>query len=115
MTTKFYCVLDTQQNYKTYVLALVKDGVEEIQYYTLREGESLLETDPPAQSFLKPRWNGEGWEESASQEEIQQWQDQNPPPAPAGPSLEDRVSDLEEAFAAAQYGGERADSPTVHS
>ena len=103
---KFYCVLDEQKNYKTYVLALIKNGVEEIQSYTLQDGEILLEIQPPAQTLVKAHWNGESWQEAATEEEIQEWLEQQPPMLePSGPSLEERISDLEEAVAMAIYGG----------
>ena len=104
---RFYCVLDNAQRYRTYVLALVQGEQEEIQYYTLKEGETLLEADPPSMNLVKPKWNGTSWEESATPEEILEWEEAHPkPPVSTAPTLEERVADLEEALVTAVYGGE---------
>ncbi|MBB6218172.1 hypothetical protein HNQ80_004312 [Anaerosolibacter carboniphilus] len=42
---------------------------EKVQYYTLKDGEFLVE-DLSFQGMLKPKWNGSVWVESATQEEI---------------------------------------------
>ena len=63
-----YCVSDAQNAYKMFVLVLLEqDGTgmqkEVIQYYTLSEGERLIDAAPPvmrpyigADGFIKPVW-----------------------------------------------------------
>lgn len=57
--------------YKTaFVLVhILEDDTEQIQHYTLKDGERLVDTPPPA-DIVKPRWNGIMWRESATAEEI---------------------------------------------
>lgn len=77
MNYKHSCVIDAEGYYKTLVLVLLEpdeNGQEQenIQYYTLQEGETLLDTAFPA-DILKARWNGTEWEETATPEELEQW------------------------------------------
>lgn len=77
MNYKHSCVIDAEGYYKTLVLVLLESDEngqeqENIQYYTLQEGETLLDTDFPA-DMLKARWNGTEWEETATLEELEQW------------------------------------------
>lgn len=71
-TYKHSCVIDADWNYVTLVLVYTKnernEAIEEIQHYTLKSGERLLDVSPPG-NFIKARWNGLSWEEAASQEE----------------------------------------------
>lgn len=57
-------IVDEAMYYKDFVL--VVDG--KIQYYTLQDGEKLIDISPSG--LIKPRWNGSEWEEGASEEEI---------------------------------------------
>lgn len=102
MTYKHYCVTDAQNRYKTLVLAVNEsdesgDAQEKIQYYTLLEGERLIDVAPPvmrpyigANGFIKPAWNGSAWIESATSEEITEWETEHPAPPSPTPSREDR-------------------------
>lgn len=48
------------------------------QFYTLKDGETIVETDwDIANTMLKPKWNGSMWTESATEEEIQAWKEEN--------------------------------------
>ena len=97
-----YCVIDAQNAYKMFVLVLLEqDGTgmqkEVIQYYTLSEGERLIDAAPPvmrpyigADGFIKPVWEGSKWMESATNEEITAWEAEHPAPPSPTPSREDR-------------------------
>lgn len=87
------CVIDEKGNYVDSVLVekppVNSDGEHQCHGfphgYTLKDSESLIYVSPPPlsnivddkqvlqyeYSMLKPRWNGEGWEESATLEEIE--------------------------------------------
>lgn len=94
------CVVDAEKNYKTLVLVLLEqdeDGQpkENLQYYELLEGESLVDTAPPsmrshagADGLIRPRWDdhAETWVEGAAAEEIATWEAAHPAPAPPGPT-----------------------------
>lgn len=65
--------------------------VEEVQYYTLAEGESLVpRTDECRQptmkvytgapGYIRPKWDGAGWVEGATDEEITAWELEHPSP-----------------------------------
>lgn len=75
-----------------------RDGgmVEQIQGYTLAEGESLVaRTDACRQptvkpcvgapGFVRPRWDGAAWTEGATEEEIIAWELEHPTPETTGP------------------------------
>ena len=52
MDYKHSCVIDAQNLYKTFVLVLLAENEEgqqeeKIQYYTLQDGEQLVDTAPP--------------------------------------------------------------------
>ena len=102
MTYKHYCVTDAQNRYKTLVLVINEPDEtgelqEKVQYYTLLEGERLIDVAPPvmrpyigANGFIKPAWNGSAWIESATSEEITEWETEHPAPPSPTPSREDR-------------------------
>lgn len=99
---KYYCVTDADGFYKDLVLAqLVKDEsgaeVEQIQDYTLAEGDSLvLVTDERRQptlkvyvgapGYIRPRWNGTVWVEGATHKERVAWELEHPAPPPPPPN-----------------------------
>lgn len=112
MNYKHSCVIDAEGNYKTLVLVLLEpdeDGQpkENIQYYELLEGESLVDTAPPsmrpyagADGLVRPRWSADtaAWEEGATAAEITVWEAEHPAPEPMTPpadNLEGRVATLE--------------------
>lgn len=114
MDYKHSCVIDAQNLYKTFVLVLLVESEEDqqeekIQYYTLQDGEQLVDTAPPvmrpyagADGFVSPRWDTDtaAWVEAATAKEIAAWEAEHPAPDvpdPPGPSgdLEQRVSTLE--------------------
>ena len=95
MSYRHACVVDAQGDYKTLVLVLTEQDEQgaqrdEIQYYTLGDGESLVDAAAPstrpyagAEGFVKPRWDGAGWTEGATAEEVATWEQEHPaPPAP---------------------------------
>ena len=102
MTYKHYCIIDAQNRYKTLVLVINEPDEtgeiqERVQYYTLWEGERLIDAAPPAirpyagaDGFIKPVWKGSKWMESAANEEIAAWEAEHPAPPSPTPSREDR-------------------------
>lgn len=71
---KHSCVIDAAGFYITLVLVIFEpagtgETTEEIQGYTLKSGEYIIDTAPPS-GFIKPKWNGSAWEETATSEEI---------------------------------------------
>ena len=120
MKYKHSCVVDVNGAYIDLVLVFLEPGEdgqiqENIQYYALKEGETLVDTRKPtlrpyagAAGFIRPRWNGEAWEEAAVQEEIAAWELEHPAPEPAPntPTVETRLADLEDAYTAMMFGGD---------
>lgn len=114
MDYKYYSVIDVQDRYKTLVLAVNEpdetgEAQEKIQCYTLLEGESLIEAPIPimrlyagADGFIKPAWDGSEWRESATNEEITEWEAEYPAPTPAPPSESERLTSLEMQMTDAQ-------------
>jgi hypothetical protein len=118
MNYKHSCVLDASGYYKTLVLVLLEPESagsirENIQYYALATGEQLLDTKLPT-GYVRARWNGTTWEEGATPEEIERWEQEHPqpplPPPQPDPAetisaLQQQVADLQ-AQMAALTGGE---------
>lgn len=94
MDYKHSCVIDAQNLYKTFVLVLFVENEEhqqeeQVQYYELLEGESLVDTAPPvmrpyagADGFVAPKRDkaASAWVEAASAEEIAAWEAEHPAP-----------------------------------
>lgn len=108
MDYKHCCVIDAQNVYKTLVLVLKEADEtgtlqEKVQYYTLAEGDRLIDAIPPvmrpytgADGLIKPVWNGSAWVENATGEEIAAWETEHPAPPPAPPTVEERTESLEQ-------------------
>lgn len=128
MDYKNSCVIDAQNFYKTFVLVLLVENEEgqqeeKIQYYTLQDGEQLVDTAPPvmrpyagAAGFISPKWDADAaaWVEAASAEEIAAWEAEHPapevpepevpepePPAPSGGDAAQAVQEVWDEMAAA--------------
>ena len=100
-TNQHACVIGAQGKYIELVLVLSATNMEtgqneeQIQHYTLREGESLVYTAPPtkkshagAVGYLAPVWDGQ-WTEGATAAETQHWELKNPaPPTPPKGQME---------------------------
>lgn len=73
---KHCCVIDANGYYVNFVLVLLEDSNgnkgEFVQYYTLKEGEQLIDANPP-HGIVKPLWTGSGWKETATEEEIEHY------------------------------------------
>lgn len=115
MNYKHSCVVDADGAYKTFVLVLLeqnKEGetIENVQGYTLTEGEQLIDTAPPAMrqhagtsGFITPKWDSgtSAWTEGATAEQIAAWEAEHPAPEePEDPTppigdLVQRVTTLE--------------------
>ena len=105
MNNEKHCsVIDAEGRHVTYVLVKIRDKpledggterVEEVQNYTLKDGEQLVDTQPPVMrqhagstGFLSPVWGGSDcsqWAETAAADEIAAWEQAHPAPevAPA--------------------------------
>lgn len=99
------CIINEIGQYIDYALM---DENGEIQYYTLKPGERIVETDPPlfkgnagTTGFVSPLWDGSQWIESATEEEIAIFDNENPAPSDQT-DYETRISQLEEELAAAK-------------
>ena len=80
----------------TYVLVKISDKpledggterVEEVQNYTLKVGEQLVDAQPPVMrqhagstGFISPIWDGSDWQETATADEIAAWEQAHPAP-----------------------------------
>lgn len=97
MKTEKHCsVIDAEGKHVTYVLVKIRDKpledggteqVEEVQNYTLKDGEQLVDASPPVMrqhagstGFLSPIWDGSQWAETAAADEIAAWEQAHPAP-----------------------------------
>nr|DAF84342.1 MAG TPA: hypothetical protein [Caudoviricetes sp.] len=97
MKTEKHCsVIDAEGKHVTYVLVKIRDKpledgtteqVEEIQNYILKDGEQLVDAQPPimrthagSTGFLSPIWGGSQWAETATADEIAAWEQEHPAP-----------------------------------
>lgn len=97
MNNEKHCsVIDAEGRHVTYVLVKIRDKpledgsterVEEVQNYTLKDGEQLVDTQPPVMrqhagstGFIAPIWDGSQWAETAAADEIAAWEKAHPAP-----------------------------------
>lgn len=97
MKTEKHCsVVDAEGRRVTYVLVKIRDKpledggterVEEVQNYTLKDGEQLVDASPPVMrqhagstGFISPIWDGSQWAETAAADEIAAWEQAHPAP-----------------------------------
>lgn len=97
MKTEKHCsVIDAVGRHVTYVLVKIRDKpledggteqVEEVQNYTLKDGEQLVDARPPVMrthaggtGFISPVWDGSQWAETAAADEIAAWEQAHPAP-----------------------------------
>ena len=90
MDYKYGCVIDANRVYKTLVKVLLgDDGEQEIESYTLKDGERVIDTYRPnpcpykgAAGYIKPQWDADTstWIEAATEEEIAAWEAGHPDP-----------------------------------
>ena len=97
MKTEKHCsVIDAEGKHVTYVLVKIRDKpledggteqVEEVQNYTLKDGEQLVDASPPVMrqhagstGFISPVWGGSDWQETAAADEIAAWEQEHPAP-----------------------------------
>lgn len=97
MKTEKHCsVIDAVGRHVTYVLVKIRDKpledggteqIEEVQNYTLKDGEQLVDASPPVMrqhagstGFLSPIWDGSQWAETATADEIAAWEQAHPAP-----------------------------------
>lgn len=97
MNKEKHCsVIDAEGKHVTYVLVKIRDKpledgtteqVEKIQNYTLKDGEQLVDAQPPVMrqhagstGFIAPIWGGSDWQETATADEIAAWEQAHPAP-----------------------------------
>ena len=97
MKTEKHCsVIDAEGRHVTYVLVKIRDKpledggteqVEEVQNYTLKDGEQLVDASPPSMrqhagsvGYIAPVWGGSDWQEIATADEIAAWEKEHPAP-----------------------------------
>ena len=97
MNNEKHCsVIDAEGRHVTYVLVKIRDKpledggterVEEVQNYTLKDGEQLVDASPPVMrqhagstGFISPVWDGSDWPETATADEIAAWEKEHPAP-----------------------------------
>lgn len=97
MKTEKHCsVIDAVGRHVTYVLVKIRDKpledggteqVEEVQNYTLKDGEQLIDAQPPIMrqhagsvGYIAPVWDGSDWQETATADEIAAWEQEHPAP-----------------------------------
>lgn len=97
---KHYCVIDSRKRFVTLVLVHDINGAQEIQGYTLKLGEALVDTNFPtmrpcagAEGFINPTWDGFAWVESATADEISAWEKLHPAEDVPEPEVEPDVWD----------------------
>lgn len=107
MNYKHACVVDANGLYVTLVLVITEpsengDERPTIQHYMFKEGETLIDTDPPtprphagAVGLINPRWDGIAWVESANFEDIAEWETAHPAPEPSPPTIEQQLSEAQ--------------------
>ena len=97
MNNEKHCsVIDAEGRHVTYVLVKIRDKpledggterVEEVQNYTLKNGEQLVDAQPPVMrqhagstGFVSPIWDDSQWSETAAADEIAAWEQEHPAP-----------------------------------
>lgn len=99
----YACVIKDGKYHEFVIVNEFDDGTEEVYAYTLQDGESLIEAMPPLQKihaesdgFIVPAWNGTEWVEGATDEEIAQFNNENPAPEPPEPTEQEQMrADIE--------------------
>lgn len=97
MKSEKHCsVIDAEGKHVTSVLVKIRDKpledgtteqIEEVQNYTLKDGEQLVDAQPPimrthagSTGFIAPIWGGSDWQETATADEIAAWEQEHPAP-----------------------------------
>ena len=97
MNKEKHCsVIDAEGKHVTYVLVKIRDKpledgtteqVEAPINYTLKDGEQLVDAQPPVMrqhagstGFIAPIWGGSDWQEPATADEIAAWEQAHPAP-----------------------------------
>lgn len=89
-------VIDAKGEFVTFVLVQTHDqtnergeteSVQEIKSYSLKDGEQLIDAQPPVMrqhagsiGFISPIWDGSQWAETAAADEIAAWEQAHPAP-----------------------------------
>lgn len=97
MNNEKHCsVVDAEGRHVIYVLVKIRDKpledggteqIEEVQNYTLKDGEQLIDAQPPVMrthagsvGYIAPVWGGSDWRETATADEIAAWEKEHPAP-----------------------------------
>lgn len=91
----YACVIKYCKYVDFVIVEEYSDGSESPYMYELKQGESLVEANPPTMKvnadsvgFIKPLWNGTEWAESATPQEIAEWDREHPAPIPVPTDVE---------------------------
>jgi len=99
----YACVIKDGKYHEFVIVNELDDGTEEVYAYTLQDGETLIEAMPPVKKihaesdgFIVPAWDGTEWVEGATDEEIAQFEAENPAPEPPEPTEAEQMrADIE--------------------
>ena len=115
MTEKHCCVLSSANEYKLLVRVIVDEEQNEIvQGYKLKEGETLLDAQPPTRKdhagstgFVKPRWDEDAaaWVEGVTGEDLAAWEAEHPDPVSLEEKRAAKHAEISAASEAAIYAG----------
>lgn len=75
MSYKHACVVDRQNQFVEFVVCYFNGKDWEISGYEMQEGERLVDAPYPFE-LVKPYWTGSKWEEYATPEEVEEWDEQ---------------------------------------
>lgn len=104
------CIVDEQNMFVDFVVAYAEEDSNEffIPGWELAEGERLLEIPHPGE-MVKPHWTGSKWEEYATPEEVEKWNEQRQEEEgiwgesfDPGPTQDQRLAALEQQTADTQ-------------
>ena len=119
MKYKHCCVVDADGTYKTFVLVMLEQGEEDqiaenVQGYTLTDGEYLLDAQPPLikdhagdAGFVRPCWDesAAAWVEGATGEDLAAWESEHPDPVSLEEKRAAKHAEISAASEAAIYAG----------
>ena len=118
MNYKYCCVIDTERQYKDFVLVLLKEEngeiTESVQGYTLADSERLVDAAPPdkrmnagTNGFVKPCWDEDAaaWVEGATAEEQAAWEVEHHDPVSLEEKRAAKHAEVSAASEAAIYAG----------
>ena len=125
MNNEKHCsVVDAEGRHVTYVLVKIRDKpledggteqIEEVQNYTLKDGEQLIDAQPPVMrthagsvGYIAPVWGGSDWRETATADEIAAWEKEHPAPEVVPSPMSNAELEAENKLLKAQIAAQKA-------